>query len=166
PEANSGIRSVAQRPQRRKSESKNTRAAGSAESRQCRRCRTGRRRCERNAYSPRPGYRVYFRQQGETATLLWGGDKDSQTADIKTAKELAQESKDWRLWPKHPALMRQIIWIVRRRLRITSAKLSKPAMTKSSRRRSARSRACRECPASRATPASRGRIFIELSAPM
>jgi putative addiction module killer protein len=30
-----------------------------------------------------PGYRIYFKQRGETATLLWGGTKDTQTADIR-----------------------------------------------------------------------------------
>ena len=37
-----------------------------------------------------PGYRVYFKQQGEVTTLLFGGDKDSQTADIGKAKALAK----------------------------------------------------------------------------
>ncbi len=37
-----------------------------------------------------PGYRVYFVQRGETIiVLLGGGDKRSQTADIKAAKALA-----------------------------------------------------------------------------
>jgi putative addiction module killer protein len=36
-----------------------------------------------------PGYRVYFKQKGDTATLLCGGDKDSQQADIGNAKDIA-----------------------------------------------------------------------------
>ena len=40
-----------------------------------------------------PGYRVYFKQYGETIlVLLCGGDKSTQTEDIKKAKLLA---KDW-----------------------------------------------------------------------
>jgi len=39
-----------------------------------------------------PGYRVYFRQRGNTiALLLCGGDKRTQERDIKTAKRLAKE---------------------------------------------------------------------------
>jgi putative addiction module killer protein len=38
-----------------------------------------------------PGYRVYFKQRGDIATLLWGGDKDSQSSDIRKAKALANE---------------------------------------------------------------------------
>lgn len=34
-----------------------------------------------------PGYRVYYK----TATILYGGDKSSQDADIKKAKALAKE---------------------------------------------------------------------------
>jgi putative addiction module killer protein len=41
-----------------------------------------------------PGYRVYFRQRGEAATLLWGGIKDTQAADIAKAKALDQEWED------------------------------------------------------------------------
>jgi len=41
-----------------------------------------------------PGYRVYFQQRGnELVILLCGGDKGSQTRDIKKAKQLASE---WR----------------------------------------------------------------------
>ncbi len=38
-----------------------------------------------------PGYRVYFRKRGQTLiVLLVGGDKSSQTRDIKTALRLAR----------------------------------------------------------------------------
>lgn len=39
-----------------------------------------------------PGYRVYFAQQGKAIViLLCGGDKSTQSADIKEAKRLAKE---------------------------------------------------------------------------
>jgi putative addiction module killer protein len=39
-----------------------------------------------------PGYRVYFRKTGKTILLLLcGGDKNSQVADIKTAKRMAKD---------------------------------------------------------------------------
>lgn len=38
-----------------------------------------------------PGYRVYFVQRGAMLVLLCGGDKSTQAADIKQAKELAAE---------------------------------------------------------------------------
>jgi len=39
-----------------------------------------------------PGYRVYFVQRGKTLiVLLGGGDKRSQTVDIKAAKALAAQ---------------------------------------------------------------------------
>ncbi len=42
-----------------------------------------------------PGYRIYFHQRGKTVViLLCGGDKSSQTRDIKTAKRLAEEWMD------------------------------------------------------------------------
>ncbi len=38
-----------------------------------------------------PGYRVYFKKQGrEVVILLAGGDKSTQTADVKTALRLAR----------------------------------------------------------------------------
>jgi putative addiction module killer protein len=38
-----------------------------------------------------PGYRIYYKQQGETvAVLLAGGDKRTQQRDIERAKELAR----------------------------------------------------------------------------
>ena len=38
-----------------------------------------------------PGYRVYFKQQGqELIILLAGGDKSTQTKDISVAQELAR----------------------------------------------------------------------------
>jgi putative addiction module killer protein len=41
-----------------------------------------------------PGYRVYFKRHGNTIiVLLCGGDKSTQTRDIKTALRLAEE---WR----------------------------------------------------------------------
>ena len=39
-----------------------------------------------------PGFRVYFIQQGlEIIILLGGGDKSTQTKDIKAALELARQ---------------------------------------------------------------------------
>lgn len=39
-----------------------------------------------------PGYRVYFTQRGEEIIiLLCGGDKGSQSRDIRTAHEMAEE---------------------------------------------------------------------------
>lgn len=39
-----------------------------------------------------PGYRLYFVRRGDTLiVLLCGGDKSSQTTDIKTALNLARE---------------------------------------------------------------------------
>jgi putative addiction module killer protein len=38
-----------------------------------------------------PGYRIYFKQTGDAATLLHGGDKDSQRTDIAKAKEIASK---------------------------------------------------------------------------
>jgi putative addiction module killer protein len=38
-----------------------------------------------------PGYRVYFKQHGDKTTLLFGGDKDSQSADIGRAKAIAAD---------------------------------------------------------------------------
>ena len=41
-----------------------------------------------------PGYRVYFIQQGNVLiVLLAGGDKDTQSDDIKAAMKLARELK-------------------------------------------------------------------------
>jgi len=34
-----------------------------------------------------PGYRVYFTQEGKTVLLLCGGDKGSQSRDIRRARE-------------------------------------------------------------------------------
>lgn len=42
-----------------------------------------------------PGYRVYFMQQGDQiVVLLCGGDKATQTKDIKQAKRIAQAWKE------------------------------------------------------------------------
>ena len=42
-----------------------------------------------------PGYRVYFARRGRTVImLLCGGDKDSQTRDIKVARALAAGLED------------------------------------------------------------------------
>ena len=42
-----------------------------------------------------PGYRVYFIQRGSVVViLLSGGDKSTQNADIRRAKELAEQMKE------------------------------------------------------------------------
>ncbi len=42
-----------------------------------------------------PGYRVYFVRRGRTLILLLcGGDKSTQTKDIKAAKALAADLED------------------------------------------------------------------------
>ena len=41
-----------------------------------------------------PGYRVYFKQQGNTATILVAGDKNSQARDIAEAKRLASQLEE------------------------------------------------------------------------
>jgi putative addiction module killer protein len=41
-----------------------------------------------------PGHRVYYKQRGNTATLLYGGGKGSQSADIRKAKTIARELED------------------------------------------------------------------------
>ena len=41
-----------------------------------------------------PGYRVYFKQVGDVATFLLGGDKSTQEVDIRKAKQLASELED------------------------------------------------------------------------
>jgi putative addiction module killer protein len=40
-----------------------------------------------------PGYRLYFKRRGDTATFLIGGDKGSQSADIRKAKALAKKEE-------------------------------------------------------------------------
>ena len=41
-----------------------------------------------------PGYRVYFVQRGlEIVILLAGGDKSTQSKDIKVAREMARQLK-------------------------------------------------------------------------
>ena len=42
-----------------------------------------------------PGYRIYFHQRGNTVViLLCGGNKSTQTKDIKTARRLVDEWND------------------------------------------------------------------------
>ncbi len=41
-----------------------------------------------------PGYRVYFVRRGAVVTLLWGGDKSTQAADIAKAKTLAKDNSN------------------------------------------------------------------------
>lgn len=42
-----------------------------------------------------PGYRVYYRQEGQRLILLLcGGDKSTQQRDIKRAHKIAQEWKN------------------------------------------------------------------------
>jgi putative addiction module killer protein len=41
-----------------------------------------------------PGYRAYFRQRGDTAIFLFGGDKGSQQADISKAKTIAENLEE------------------------------------------------------------------------
>jgi putative addiction module killer protein len=41
-----------------------------------------------------PGYRVYFVQRGDVLTLLIGGDKSSQKADLRKAQVLVAELED------------------------------------------------------------------------
>jgi putative addiction module killer protein len=46
-----------------------------------------------------PGYRVYFAQHGmEIMILLAGGDKSTQSSDIKTALDLARQVKQRQSW--------------------------------------------------------------------
>lgn len=40
------------------------------------------------------GYRVYYKQSGDTATVLVGGDKDSQAGVIQEAKAEAKELEE------------------------------------------------------------------------
>jgi putative addiction module killer protein len=40
------------------------------------------------------GYRAYYKQTGDTAIFLFGGDKDSQRADIAKAKTIADNLED------------------------------------------------------------------------
>lgn len=37
-----------------------------------------------------PGYRIYYIQRGDVATVLWGGTKKTQYQDIEKAKDFAR----------------------------------------------------------------------------
>ncbi len=41
-----------------------------------------------------PGYRVYYKQKGDVATMLLGGDKSSQDTDTRKAKAIANQLED------------------------------------------------------------------------
>ena len=41
-----------------------------------------------------PGYRAYYKQKGDTVIFLFGGDKDSQRADISKAKTIAENLEE------------------------------------------------------------------------
>jgi putative addiction module killer protein len=41
-----------------------------------------------------PGYRAYYKQTGDTAIFLLGGDKDSQKTDIPKVKTIAGNLED------------------------------------------------------------------------
>lgn len=37
---------------------------------------------------------VYYKQAGDAVTLLWGGDKSTQSADIEKSKRIASNLED------------------------------------------------------------------------
>jgi putative addiction module killer protein len=41
-----------------------------------------------------PGYRVYFKQKGDTITILFAGDKSAQQRDIERAKAIARDLEE------------------------------------------------------------------------
>ncbi|HEY4985651.1 MAG TPA: type II toxin-antitoxin system RelE/ParE family toxin [Bradyrhizobium sp.] len=60
-----------------------------------RRCQVGRRCGYRVRIDHGPGYRVYYTRRGKAVViLLCGGDKRTQSKDIRKAKDIAETLED------------------------------------------------------------------------